>query len=122
MNHVSLVGRISNDPQLRYGNSGNAVLAFTLATDEPEIKGKDRTTFVRVRVFGKAAETHANVLTKGLLISLQGRINVFQTERMINGAPFKIDETSVVPDDIRYLETRATVDERASRKAAVGPF
>lgn len=116
MNHVSLVGRISKEPELRYTTEGKAVLGFTLATDEPEINGKDRTNFVKVVIFGSSAEKHAKHMTKGLLISLQGRLNVRQVERTLGGQVYKLDETNVIPDSIRYLETRAQVDERQRRK------
>lgn len=116
MNHVSLVGRISKEPELRYTTEGKAVLGFTLATDEPEINGKDRTNFVKIVIFGSSAEMHAKNMTKGLLISLQGRLNVRQVERTLGGQVYKLDETNVIPDSIRYLETRAQVDERQRRK------
>lgn len=116
MNHVSLVGRISKEPELRYTTEGKAILGFTLATDEPEINGKDRTNFVKVVLFGSSAEMHAKNMTKGLLISLQGRLNVRQVERTLGGQVYKLDETNVIPDSIRYLETRSQVDERQRRK------
>lgn len=121
MNHVSLVGRISKTPELRYSTEGRAILGFTLATREPEINGKDRTNFVKVVIFGQAAERHAKYLTKGLLISLNGRLDVRQVERDFSGVKVKIDETSVIPNDIGYLETKSQVDERNRRKAET-PF
>lgn len=84
MNNVSLVGRLTRDPELRYlPGEGRAVANFTLAVDkglskekkaEFEAANKPTADFIRITVWGKAAENCANYLVKGRLASVEGRI------------------------------------------------
>lgn len=79
MNNVTLVGRITKDPELRYiPGSGTAVANFTIAIDR-EYKKKDgtkETDFIPIEVMGKSAEFCANFLSKGRLVALTGSIRV----------------------------------------------
>lgn len=53
MNNVSLTGRLTREPELRYGGQDNstAITRFTLAVDD----GKD-TDFINIKCFGRTAE------------------------------------------------------------------
>lgn len=53
MNNVSLTGRLTREPELRYGGQDNstAITSFTLAVDD----GKD-TDFINIKCFGRTAE------------------------------------------------------------------
>lgn len=85
MNNVTLIGRLTRDPELRYLPSGNntAVARFTLAVDrelskekkaEMQSQNKPTADFINITVWGKMAETCANYLAKGRLTAIQGRI------------------------------------------------
>lgn len=84
MNNVSLVGRLTKDPELQYiPGSGQAVSKFTLAIDrglskekkkELEAQGKPTADFIRTVVWGKQAEHCANYLGKGRLVAVTGSI------------------------------------------------
>lgn len=84
MNSVSLIGRLTKDPELKYiPGSGTAVANFTLAVDkglskskkqELEQQGKPTADFIRIVVWGKQAENCANYLAKGRLIAVNGSI------------------------------------------------
>ena len=79
MNSVSLVGRLTKDPELRYiPGTGTAVATFTIAIDRDYKKkdGTKETDFIPIEVIGKAAEFCANYITKGRLVAIQGRIKV----------------------------------------------
>ncbi|NMS91544.1 single-stranded DNA-binding protein [Clostridioides difficile] len=83
MNNVVLVGRLTRDPELRYIPSyGTPVATFSLAIDRDYVKkdGTKEVDFIPVEVMGGSAEFCANYLTKGRLISLQGRIRVEKYE------------------------------------------
>lgn len=53
MNNVSLTGRLTREPELRYGGQDNstAITRFTLAVDD----GED-TDFINIKCFGRTAE------------------------------------------------------------------
>ena len=100
MNIVSLVGRLTKDPELRYiPGTGIAVTSFTIAINR-DYKKKDGTVatdFIPVQVMGKAAEFCANYLTKGRLVAIQGslRIDRYQTQTGENRTFTKVITRSV---------------------------
>ncbi|MGI9107006.1 MAG: single-stranded DNA-binding protein [Pyrinomonadaceae bacterium] len=79
-NKLILVGNLGRDPELRYTPQGTPVCSFTLATNE---KRKDRagenqdvTTWFRVTLWGRQAETASQYLSKGRPVYLEGRLRV----------------------------------------------
>ena len=79
MNSVVLVGRLAQDPELRYiAGTGMPVATFTLAvsrefTDKNGERGVD---FIDIQAWNKQAETVANYLKKGNMVSVNGSIRV----------------------------------------------
>ena len=79
VNRAMVIGRMGQDPDIRYMPSGMAVVTLSLATNDGY---KDRQTgqFVestewhRVTVFGKQAETVGQFVKKGDLLYIEGRI------------------------------------------------
>lgn len=77
MNQVMLIGRITRDPEVRYGSeSQKAWCKLTVAID----RGKDKqgndmgADFPTVYCFGKTAENCERFLKKGLLVGVIGRL------------------------------------------------
>ncbi|TJX13590.1 single-stranded DNA-binding protein [Tissierella creatinini] len=111
MNNVTLIGRLTKDPELRYiPNSGNPVSTFTLAVDkglsrekkqEMESKNQPTADFIRIVVWGKQAENCANYLAKGRLVGIQGRI---QTGSYNDTSGNKVYTTEVVANQVEFLE------------------
>lgn len=76
MNKVVLIGRLTRDPELKFTpGTGAAVTTFTLAVDRRFKKeGQQSADFIPVVAWGKSAESIANHMKKGRLISIAGRI------------------------------------------------
>lgn len=78
INKVILVGRLGNDPDVRYTASGSAVTTVSLATSEKwnDKQGhpQSRTEWHRVVFFGKLAEVAGKYLKKGSQIYVEGSI------------------------------------------------
>jgi single-strand DNA-binding protein len=79
-NKIIVVGNLGRDPELRYTPQGTPVCSFTVATNE---KRKDRagemqdvTTWFRVTLWGRQAETASQYLAKGRPIYVEGRLRV----------------------------------------------
>jgi len=79
-NKLILVGNLGRDPELRYTPQGTPVCSFTLATNE---KRKDRagetqdvTTWFRVTLWGRQAETASQYLSKGRPVYVEGKLRV----------------------------------------------
>lgn len=73
---MTLVGRLTKDPDLRYTQSGTAVGQFTLAVNRnfTNQQGDREEDFINCVIWRKAAESFANYARKGTLIGLTGRI------------------------------------------------
>lgn len=72
MNCVNLVGRIGRTPDVKATKSGTMVANFSVATDE-YYGGENHTEWHRVVAFGKTAEFIGAYLSKGSLVSIEGR-------------------------------------------------
>jgi single-strand DNA-binding protein len=77
---ITIVGNITNDPELRFTPSGAAVANFTIAStprtfDRQSNEWKDgETLFMRCSVWREAAENVAESLTRGTAVIAQGRL------------------------------------------------
>ena len=79
MNSVVLVGRLAQDPELRYiAGTGMPVATFTLAVSREftNKKGEREVDFIDIQAWNKQAETVANYLKKGNMVSVNGSIRV----------------------------------------------
>ncbi len=79
-NKIIIVGNLGRDPELRYTPQGTPVCSFTVATND---KRKDKTgeqqditTWFRVTVWGRQAETASQYLTKGRPVYIEGRLRL----------------------------------------------
>ena len=72
MNLVVLTGRLTKDPELKYGASGTAYCRFTIAVGRAF--QKDQTDFINCVAFGKTGELVGEYLRKGRMAGVQGRI------------------------------------------------
>jgi single-strand DNA-binding protein len=69
LNKVEIIGRLGNDPEVRYANNGNAITNISLATSETwtdnQGQKQEKTEWHRVVFFGKVAEIAGEYLRKG---------------------------------------------------------
>lgn len=79
-NKIILVGNLGRDPELRYTPQGTPVCSFTLATNERRKdragESQDVTTWFKITLWGRQAETAAQYLTKGRPVYIEGRLRV----------------------------------------------
>lgn len=77
---ITLIGNLTDDPELRFTPSGAAVANFTVAStprsfDKNTSEWKDgETLFLRCAVWRQAAENAAESLEKGMRVIVQGRL------------------------------------------------
>jgi single-strand DNA-binding protein len=78
VNKVILVGRLGQDPEIRYMPSGDAVANISVATSESwkdnQGQKQERTEWHRVCVFGKLAEICGEYLRKGSQVYFEGKL------------------------------------------------
>lgn len=79
-NKVIIVGNLGKDPELRYTSQGTPVCTFSLATNErrKDRNGElqDQTTWFRVTMWERRAETASQYLSKGMPVYVEGRLRV----------------------------------------------
>jgi len=72
VNTITVIGNVGRDPELRYANSGTAVLKFSIADNYGRDENK-KTSWHNVTVFGEMAENVGAVLSKGQRVIVIGR-------------------------------------------------
>lgn len=98
LNRVILIGRLTQDPELRYTPNGVPVCRFTLAVARKF--NREEADFIDVLVWRGMAENCAQYLSKGQLAAVEGRLQV-RTYEGRDGIRRKAVE--VVADDVRFL-------------------
>lgn len=103
MNTVSLVGRLTRDPEVRYTSTQMAVARFSIAIDRPAKEGGEKQTdFPNIVVFGKQAENCERYLAKGRKVAINGRI---QTGSYTEKEGRKVYTTDVVANYVEFLDS-----------------
>jgi len=107
MNKVFLVGRLTRDPDLRYGASNNAVMRSSIAVDRQftNQNGEREADFINIVAFGNRAETMKKYLTKGSQIAISGRI---QTGSYDGQDGKRVYTTDVVIDEFQFLDSKGS--------------
>ena len=104
VNKVVLVGHLGGDPETRFTPSGAAVANFSLATNESwkDANGEfqDKTEWHRCVMFGKSAELAGDLLKKGQLAYIEGKL---QTRNWEDKDGVKRYTTEVVCDMFTML-------------------
>ncbi len=112
--NLTLVGRLGRDPEMRFMPNGNPVTSFSVAADRQynDANGQKvkETTWFRVSVFGKQAETTNQYLAKGRMVLVEGRLRpdpktggpaIFTRQDGTTGAAFEI-----VANTVRFLSSK----------------
>ncbi len=100
MNTIILTGRLTRDPELKFGQSGKAYSRFSLAVDRPF--SKDEVDFINCVAFGKTAELIGEYLRKGKKAGVTGRLQMNRYE--VNGE--KRTSYDVIVDMVEFLEPK----------------
>lgn len=75
MNKFQVIGRYTNNPELRYTKDNRAVATFIIAINNGKDKdGNEDTTFIKISTFGTTAENIGKYSKKGDLILVDGII------------------------------------------------
>jgi len=103
MNKVILVGRLTQDPEVRYTQNGKAVASFTIAVNRFSGQGQKEADFIPVVAWEKLAETCGNNLTKGQRVLIEGRLQIRAYEAN-DGQKRRVAE--VIAQGMEFLERK----------------
>jgi len=117
-NSVTLIGRLTRDPELRYVPSGDPVANFSVAVDRPftDSKGEQGVDFIDIVAWKKLAENTAKYTAKGKQVGIQGRLQI-RTYETQDGQKRKVAE--VVAHSIKFLSPKNGNGAHAPEPAAV---
>lgn len=79
LNHITIMGRLTRDPELRRTGSGIAVASFTLAVDrdfKPEDGGEKETDFIDCVAWRQTGEFVSKYFAKGRMAVVSGRLQI----------------------------------------------
>lgn len=125
MNHVTLMGRLTRDPDVRYGQGDGAmqIARYTLAVDRRfKREGQPTADFISCVAFGKSAEFAEKYFHKGIKIAVEGRIQTGSYEKQ-DGT--KVYTTDVIVENQEFAESKnassdTSVPEDTDMNAVVG--
>ena len=123
---ITVVGNLTDDPELRFTPSGAAVASFTVAStprsfDKNTNEWKDGDAlFLRCSIWRQAAENVAESLTKGMRVVVQGRLRQrsYETREGEKRTVVELDVEEVGPS-LKYATAKVT---KASRGSGGGGF
>ena len=79
LNHITIMGRLTRDPELRRTGSGTAVASFTVAVDRDfgnRESGEKETDFIDCVAWRATGEFVSKYFTKGSMIVVSGRLQI----------------------------------------------
>ncbi|RFU67098.1 single-stranded DNA-binding protein [Peribacillus saganii] len=105
INQVTLVGRLTKDPEIRYTPEGKAVSNVTLAVNRNfrNAGGDFEADFVQCTLWKKTAENTTQYCQKGSIVGITGRI---QTRNYENQEGKRVYVTEVVAESVRFLDSK----------------
>lgn len=117
MNKVILMGRLTQNPEVRYSQAAEplAVARYTLAVNKRfKRQGEPDADFINCVSFGKAAEFAEKYYKKGQMVSIVGRLQVRSWEDQ-NGQ--KRWSTDVVVEEQYFAESKTAFESRMAANA-----
>ena len=107
LNRVELIGRLGQDPNMRFTTAGQTVTRLSLATDRPSRPGETGTDWHQIVCWDQLAEFAGQHLTRGRLVFVAGRIS-YRTWEGRDGQRRRSAE--IVATEIILLDRRPASD------------
>jgi single-strand DNA-binding protein len=126
---ITVIGNLTNDPELRFTPSGSAVANFTIAStprtfDRQSNEWKDgETLFLRAAVWREAAENVAESLTKGMRVIVTGRLKSrsYETKEGEKRTVIELEVDEIGPS-LRYANAKVNRTQRSGGQGGQGGF
>ena len=124
LNHITIMGRLTRDPELRYTQSQTPVASFTLAVDRDfggRDSGEKQTDFIDCVAWRSTAEFVSKYFAKGSMAVVSGRLQIRDWTDREGG---KRRSAEVVVDNMYFGESRRrdgdSGDSRSSSYSSYG--
>lgn len=106
LNHITLMGRLTRDPELRSTTSGTPVASFTLAVDRDFTSkdgGERQTDFIDVVAWRQTGEFVSKYFQKGSMAAVTGRLQIRDWQDKEGN---KRRSAEVVADNVYFGESK----------------
>ncbi len=121
LNHITIMGRLTRDPELRRTGTGVAVTSFTLAVDRDFGKtesGDRETDFIDCVAWRQTGEFVSKYFAKGSMAVVSGRLQIRSwTDKEGN----KRRTAEVVADNVYFGESKRSSEGNSSYAAPAAP-
>lgn len=121
LNKVLLIGHLGGDPELKYTPNGDAVVNFTMATNEfwkdRDGNQQKKTEWHRIVAFRRLAEICNEYLKKGSYVYIEGRI---RSRTYTDNDDIKRTVVEVTADSMQMLEKRADGYDESAEEPSGG--
>ncbi len=110
LNHITLMGRLTRDPELRYTQSGTAVASFTVAVDRDFASkdgGERQTDFIDIVAWRQTGEFVSKYFQKGSMAVVSGRLQIRDWQDKEGN---KRRSAEVVADNVYFGESKRSRD------------
>ncbi len=104
--HIEILGRLGQDPEMRYTATGKAVTNISVAVDRKWKDGenwKTETTWFKVCFWGALGERVNEKACKGSLVFIAGEM---RSNKYVNGEGIEVVSWELVGDTIRFCDSK----------------
>lgn len=116
MNKVILIGRLTQNIEIRYTKSGKAVASFTIAVNKKFSRdGEQKADFIPVVAWEKLAEIVSTYTQKGSQVLVEGRLQVRNYEAQDGSKRYV---TEIVAQEVEFMGAKKTPQESAEKTGA----
>ena len=117
---ITVIGNLTNDPELRFTPGGDAVANFTVASTPRTFDAKSKewkdgeSLFLRASVWREAAENVAESLTKGMRVIVSGRLKSrsYETKEGEKRTVIELEVDEIGPS-LRYANAKVNRTQRS---------
>ena len=120
LNHITIMGRLTRDPELRRTTSGLAVASFTLAVDRDYSgqSGEKETDFIDCVAWRSTAEFASKYFAKGRMAVVSGRLQIRPwTDKDGN----KRRSAEIIVDNMYFGDSKRESDSSSGSYSAATP-
>ena len=120
LNHITIMGRLTRDPELRHTASNTPVASFTLAVDRDYSGGdggEKQTDFIDVVAWRQTGEFVSKYFTKGRMAAVSGRL---QIRNWTDNEGNKRRTAEVVADHVYFADSKKSESPAGSQQPESG--
>lgn len=111
MNKWHGLGRLTDNPNIKYSQSGVCIAKYTLAIDRRF--NRDETDFIPCVALGKAGEFAEKYFRKGMKVAVTGRM---ETGSYVNKNGMKIYTTDIIVEEQDFAESKKNAEPKEEPK------